>query len=46
VTDISGINIYRVNCGKIIESWSEINGIGMLRQIQAAEESAAATPAA
>jgi predicted ester cyclase len=44
-TDISGINIYRVNCGKIIESWSEINGIGMLRQIQGAEESAA-TPSA
>lgn len=45
-TVISGINIYRVNCGKIVESWSEINGIGMLRQIQAAETEAMATPTA
>jgi predicted ester cyclase len=43
---ISGINIYRVNCGKIVESWSEINGIGMLRQIQGAETEAMATPTA
>ena len=39
-TAISGINIYQVHCGQIVESWSEINGLAMLRQIQGA----AATP--
>lgn len=43
-TAMSGINIYQVHCGQIVESWSEINGLGMLRQIQEAE--ASATPAA
>jgi predicted ester cyclase len=43
-TAISGINIYQLNCGQIVESWSEINGLSMLRQIQ--EAGAAATPAA
>jgi predicted ester cyclase len=40
---ITGINAYRLSCGRIVESWSEINGLDLLRQIQ---EPAAATPAA
>jgi predicted ester cyclase len=43
---ITGINIYHVNCGRIVESWSEINGLAMLRQVQGDEAAAAATPAA
>lgn len=43
-TMISGINIYRINCGQVIESWSEFNGLHILRQVQ--EASADATPAA
>lgn len=43
-TTMSGINIYRVNCGQIVESWSEISGLSLLRQIQGSD--ASATPAA
>lgn len=37
---ISGINLYHVSCGKIVESWSEINGLEILQ----ASLGAAATP--
>lgn len=43
---MTGINIYRLACGQIIESWSEMNGLALLRQIQDAEGAASATPAA
>jgi predicted ester cyclase len=43
---MTGINIYRMPCGQIIESWSEMNGIAMLQQILEGEAVAAATPAA
>jgi predicted ester cyclase len=33
---LSGINAYRISCGKIVESWSEINGLELLRAIQEA----------
>lgn len=35
-TTLSGINIYRIACGKIVESWSEMNGLDVLRQVQGA----------
>ncbi len=38
----TGINIYRIHCGKIVESWSETNGLAALRMIQ----ESAATPVA
>jgi predicted ester cyclase len=40
---ITGINVYRFACGRIVESWSEINGLDQLRQI---EEAVAATSTA
>ena len=30
---ITGINIYRIDCGKIIESWSETNALDVLREL-------------
>jgi steroid delta-isomerase-like uncharacterized protein len=30
----TGINIYRFECGKIAEEWSELDGIGRLRQLE------------
>lgn len=39
---ISGINIYHVSCGKVVESWSEINGLEILNAVLGAE----ATPEA
>lgn len=45
-TTLSGINIYRLACGQIIEGWSELNGLSLLRQIQGEEEGSSATPAA
>jgi predicted ester cyclase len=38
----TGINIYRIHCAKIVESWSETNGLAVLRMIQ----EASATPVA
>ena len=29
----TGINIYRIECGKIAESWSEVDGLGRLDQL-------------
>jgi steroid delta-isomerase-like uncharacterized protein len=39
---LTGINLYRLSCGRIVESWSVVNVLDQLRQIQAAR----ATPAA
>jgi predicted ester cyclase len=33
---LTGINVYRIACGQIVESWSELNGLDLLRQIQEA----------
>jgi predicted ester cyclase len=30
---ITGINIYRIDCGKIVESWSETNALDVLREL-------------
>ena len=40
----TGINIFRVECGQVVESWSEADGLGLRDQLEAA--SGAATPAA
>jgi predicted ester cyclase len=40
--EFTGINIYRMACGQIVESWSEMNGLAVLQAIQGA----AATPTA
>jgi len=45
-TTMTGINIYRLACGQIVESWSEMNGLALIRQIQEADGAASATPAA
>lgn len=29
----TGINIFRIECGRIVESWSEVDGVGRLEQI-------------
>jgi predicted ester cyclase len=42
---LTGINVYRIHCGQIVESWSETNGLAMLRMIQESQETAA-TPVA
>ena len=45
----TGINAYRIACGKIVEGWSEPDALGLLRQLGAVPELAspvAATPAA
>jgi steroid delta-isomerase-like uncharacterized protein len=33
---LTGMNAYRIACGKIVESWSEINGLELLRAVQEA----------
>ncbi len=38
----TGINVYRIACGRIAEGWSEADGLGILRQVGALP---AATPA-
>ena len=40
----TGINIFRVACGQIVESWSEVDSLGLKSQLEAA--SSTATPAA
>lgn len=45
----TGINIYRVECGRIVETWTEADTLGRLRQLGGLPDmgaSAAATPAA
>jgi predicted ester cyclase len=44
VANMSGINMYRISCGKIIESWSEMNVLQVLQALQ--DEASAATPSA
>lgn len=44
VVPMTGINIHRVICGKIVEGWSEISGLSMLKQVQAEAAAGAATP--
>lgn len=39
---LTGINVYRFSCGRIVESWSEINALDLLLQIRGSAE---ATPA-
>ncbi|MGH2618619.1 MAG: ester cyclase, partial [Thermomicrobiales bacterium] len=44
---LEGINIFRIECGKIVEVWSEMDGIGLRQQLGATDVPAtAATPAA
>jgi steroid delta-isomerase-like uncharacterized protein len=31
--EFSGVNIYRFACGKIVEGWSEADGLGLLQQL-------------
>jgi steroid delta-isomerase-like uncharacterized protein len=40
-----GINIYRIECGVVVESWSEVDGIGLRRQLGVLEDPTGATPA-
>ncbi|MBA3450700.1 MAG: ester cyclase [Chloroflexia bacterium] len=40
--DITGINIYRIACGKIVESWSTTNALQQLQQLN--EGATQATP--
>jgi steroid delta-isomerase-like uncharacterized protein len=40
----TGINIFRIECGRIAEVWSEVDGLGRVEQITGATP-AAATPA-
>jgi steroid delta-isomerase-like uncharacterized protein len=45
----TGINIYRVTCGRIVETWTEADTLGRLRQLGGLPDmgaSAAATPTA
>ncbi|MDQ3655534.1 MAG: ester cyclase [Chloroflexota bacterium] len=39
----SGINIYRIECGQVVESWSEADAVGLRAQLQAPDD--VATPA-
>ena len=32
----TGINVFRIECGKIAEEWSELDGLGRIAQIEAA----------
>lgn len=44
VAHMTGINIYRISCGQIVESWSEMNVLQMLQELRG--EAGVATPAA
>lgn len=44
VANMTGINIYRINCGQVVESWSEMNVLQLLLALR--EEAGMATPAA
>jgi predicted ester cyclase len=44
VADMTGINIYRISCGQVVESWSEMNLIQILQELR--EGTGEATPAA
>ena len=36
--NLTGVNMYRMSCGQIVESWSEMNALDVLHQIRNAEE--------
>lgn len=38
----TGVNIYRISCGKVVESWGEADGLGLRQQLGA--PGAVATP--
>lgn len=40
----TGINIFRIECGQVVETWSEVDSLGFRAQLEAATE--AGTPAA
>ncbi len=44
VANMTGINIYRISCGQVIESWSEMNMLQVLQELRAG--AGEATPAA
>ena len=44
VANMTGINIYRIGCGKVVESWSEMNVLQVLQALRG--EAGVATPAA
>lgn len=37
----TGINMYRISCGKVIESWSEADGLGLREQLGLLDDPAA-----
>jgi steroid delta-isomerase-like uncharacterized protein len=41
----TGINILRIQCGMVVESWAEVDGLGLWRQLGLLEDSGAPTPA-
>jgi predicted ester cyclase len=42
----TGMNMYRIECGRIAETWSEVDGLGRIEQMRGSEAGApsAATP--
>lgn len=43
--EFTGINIYRIACGQIVEGWSEVDSLGLLRQLGAIPEISPTGPA-
>ena len=39
---LTGINVYRIDCGQIVEGWSEPDSLGLLRQLGVVPEAAPA----
>lgn len=40
----TGVNIYRIACGKVVESWGEADGVALRQQLGAAESVATPQP--
>jgi predicted ester cyclase len=40
----TGINIYRISCGKVVESWGEADGVGLRAQLYPIDELATPAP--
>ena len=40
----TGVNIYRVSCGKVVESWSEADGVGLRAQLIPSQDLATPVP--
>jgi steroid delta-isomerase-like uncharacterized protein len=34
----TGINMFRIDCGRIVQSWSEVDGVGRLQQLGVIDE--------